>query len=306
MKKILLIATGGTIASGMTEKGLSPSIDAKELLSFVPEYTQICNVKYVQPFSVDSTNITPDHWIEIVSVIEQNYNAYDGFVITHGTDTMAYTAAVLSCLIENPQKPIVLTGSQRPISEKDSDARKNMLDALRFACSGHHGICIAFCGRIIDGLHAKKIKTKSDDAFRSINMPEITVAEKHSKSVKFYHELCKDVFVVKLTPGMDKSVFDFAKKFKGVIVEGYGLGGIPDCYIDKVNELVESSTVVAITTQVMYEGCDMSVYEVGRQIKDKNGIIATGYLTSEAVAAKLMVALAQAEDYNEIQNYFIQ
>ena len=305
MKNILLIATGGTIASGMTENGLSPKIDANELLSFVPEYKQICNINCVQPFSVDSTNITPDHWLRIASVIEHNYNDYDGFVVTHGTDTLAYTAAALSCLIENCQKPVVLTGSQRPISEIDTDAKKNILDSLLFACSGHNGVCVVFAGRIIDGLCAKKINTKSDDAFRSINMPEITVAEKHNKTVKFYHRLCKDVFVIRLTPGMDKSVFEFAKKFKGVVVEGYGLGGLPDVYLDVISDLIENGTVVAVTTQVMNEGCDMSVYEVGRQIKEKN-IVETGCLTVEAVTAKLMFALAQTENIDEIRNYFIQ
>ncbi|MBQ8209020.1 MAG: asparaginase [Clostridia bacterium] len=306
MKKILLIATGGTIASGMTENGLSPQIDAEELLSFLPEYAEICDVDCIQPFSVDSTNITPGHWLKIANVIEKKYTAYDGFVVTHGTDTLAYTAAALSCLIENPEKPIVLTGSQRPISDADTDAKKNMLDSLRFAASGHQGVCVVFGGRIIDGLRAKKIRTKSDDAFRSINAPEITAAKKHSKNVKFYYNLCRDVFLIKLTPATDKSVFGFAKRFRGVVVEGYGLGGIPDCYLDKVIELAENGTVVAITTQVMYEGCDLSVYEVGRQIKGKKGIIETFSLTAEAVTAKLMFALGQTDDADRIQQLFIQ
>lgn len=306
MKNILLIATGGTIASGMTEKGLSPQINADELLSFVPEYTHICNVKCIQPFSIDSTNVTPDHWLEIASAVECNYHLYDGFVITHGTDTLSYTAAALSCLIENPEKPIVLTGSQRPISENETDAKKNILDALVFAVSEHQGVCVVFGGRIIDGLHAKKIKTKSDDAFLSINAPEIIAAAKHNKNVKFYHELCKDVLSIKLIPGMDKSVFDFAKKFKGVVIEGYGLGGVPDCYLRNIDELIANGTVVAVTTQVLFEGCDMSVYEVGRQIKDKNGIIETGSLTTEAVSAKLMFALSQTDNFDDIQKYFTQ
>lgn len=306
MKKVLLVATGGTIASAMTEKGLSPKIDADELLAFVPEYKKICHVDCVQPFSVDSTNMSPEHWLEIVSLVEEKYNEYDGFVVTHGTDTLAYTAAALSCLIENPEKPIVITGSQRPIGDEDTDAKKNILDALRFASSEHHGVCVVFAGRIIDGFNAKKIKTKSDDAFRSINAPEITAAKKHGKNVKFYHNLCKDVFLIKLIPGMDAAVFDFAKKFKGVVIEGYGMGGIPDAYLDKVVELTASGTVVALTTQVMYEGCDLSVYEVGRQIKDKHSIIETGPLTAEAVTAKLMFVLGQTENVDEIKNYFTQ
>ena len=306
MKNILLIATGGTIASGMGKNGLTPEIDAEELLSFVPEYKQICHVECIQPFNVDSTNLTPEIWLEIASEIEKKYNDDDGFVVTHGTDTMAYTAAALSCLIQNPQKPVVITGSQRPIKNEDTDAKKNILDALSFASSGHHGVCVAFAGRIIDGLYAKKIKTKSDDAFRSINAPEITVAKKDNTDTVFYHNLCKDVFLLKLTPGMHSSVFDFAKQFKGVVVEGYGLGGIPDCYIQKIDELNEAGVVVAVTTQVLYEGCDMSVYEVGRQVKDKACVIETGNLTAEAVTVKLMLALGQTENLAEIKDFFKQ
>lgn len=304
MKKILLIATGGTIASGQTEKGLAPQINAVELLSFVPEYTEICNVDCVQPFSIDSTNVIPEHWLQIASVVEENYNLYDGFVVTHGTDTLAYTAAGLSCLIENSQKPIVLTGSQRPISENDTDAGKNILDALRFSVSDYHGVAVVFGGRIIDGMCAKKVKTKSDDAFRSINAPEITAAKKHDCCVKFYHNLCNDVLLIKLTPGMSKTVFDFARNFKGVVIEGYGLGGIPDCYLEKTEELTANGTVVAVTTQVMYEGSDLSVYEVGRQIQGKHGVVETGALTAEAVMAKLMWALGQTDDFAEIQKLF--
>ncbi len=304
MKKILLIATGGTIASGMTEDGLSPQITADELLSFVPEYAEICHIECVQPFSIDSTNVTPDCWLEIVSVIEKNYSLYDGFLITHGTDTLAYTAAAISCLIENPKKPIVLTGSQRPISEKGTDAKKNIIDALLFAVSGHCGVAVVFAGRIIDGAYAKKIKTKSDDAFRSINCPEIIAAKNTENIVKFHHDLCKEVLFIKLSPGMSDTVFDFAKGFKGVVVEGYGLGGIPHCYLKKIDELAENGTVIALTTQVMYEGCDLFVYEVGRQIKDKPNVIETGLLTPEAVVTRLMVALGQSDDINAIREYF--
>lgn len=306
MKNILLVATGGTIASGITEKGLSPQIDADELLSFIPEYSQICNVDCVQPFSADSTNITSDNWLTIAAVIEKNYALYDGFVVTHGTDTLAYTAAALSCLIKNSTKPVVLTGSQRPISESDTDAKKNMLDSLRFAVSGHQGVCVVFGGKIIDGLCAKKIKTKSDDAFVSVNRPEITAAERHNQSVEFYHNICNDVFVIKLAPSMNETVFDFAENFRGVVIEGYGMGGIPDCYLEKLEALADSGTVVAVTTQVMYEGCDLSVYEVGRQIKGKKGIIETFSLTAEAVVVKLMYALGQTDDIDRIQQIFTQ
>jgi L-asparaginase len=131
MKHILLIATGGTIASMPTETGLSPKITSEDLLSQVPEIRDICKVSAVQLFTLDSTNMRPENWLEIARYIRSQYFDYDGFVITHGTDTMAYASAMLYYLIQNSQKPIVLTGSQISISERDTDARDNLLQAFR-------------------------------------------------------------------------------------------------------------------------------------------------------------------------------
>ena len=128
-----MIATGGTIASTNTEAGLAPALTSKELLSCVPEIAEVCKADTVQPFNVDSTNIYYVHWLEIARIIEENYEKYDGFVVTHGTDTMAYTAAALSYLVQNSPKPIVLTGSQKSAYLRDTDARKNLADAF-FYC----------------------------------------------------------------------------------------------------------------------------------------------------------------------------
>lgn len=304
MKNILLIATGGTIASRESENGLAPAVDAKELLSFVPEYKTVCAVDCVQPFLIDSTDVTPDHWLRIVDIIKNNYSKYDGFLITHGTDTLAYTACAVSCLIENPKKPIVLTGSQRPVGDATADAKKNLLDSLKFAVSGYHGVVVVFGGKIIDGMCAKKMKTVSDDAFVSINRPEISENNINHADTVFYDKLETDVMTVKLTPGMPESVFDCAEKCKGVVVEGYGLGGIPRKYLKRLEKLSELGVVTAVTTQVISEGCDMSVYEVGARAKKIKNVIETGTMTSEAVTVKLMWALAQTDDINEIRGCF--
>ncbi len=167
MKHILLIATGGTIASLKTEKGLIPGLSPEELLRFVPDAALICRVDTVQPMNLDSTNITPRHWLTLAKVIEERYDSYDGFVICHGTDTLAYTAAALSYLIQNTRKPIVLTGAQKPIDQEDTDARMNLLDSLRYACSGDSGVCIVFGSHVIAGTRARKTRTKSYNAFTS-------------------------------------------------------------------------------------------------------------------------------------------
>ena len=165
-KKLLLIATGGTIASEYTREGLAPGLAAEELLSYVEEHREFCQVSVLQPFGLDSTNIYARHWLELAACIEENYASYDGFVLCHGTDTMAFTAAALSYLVQNSRKPIVITGSQKPINLPVTDARTNLLDSLRFASEpGAYGVNIVFDGKVIAGTRAKKERSKSYNAF---------------------------------------------------------------------------------------------------------------------------------------------
>ena len=169
MKKILLIATGGTIASGYTETGLTPKIAAEDMLGFVEGYQDFCSVDVLEPFSLDSTNIYGQHWLQLAELVEENYDTYDGFVICHGTDTMAFTAAALSYLIQNGLKPVVITGSQKPIKLPITDARTNLMDSLKFASEPKaHGVNIVFGGKVIAGTRAKKERSKSYNAFSSI------------------------------------------------------------------------------------------------------------------------------------------
>ena len=149
MKKILLIATGGTIASRETDGGLAPGISSQALLDHVPEAAAFCEPEAIQLLNIDSTNIQPEHWLMMVKAVEENFDRYDGFVITHGTDTMAYTAAALSYLIQTPGKPIILTGSQKPLLAPISDAKKNLTDALRFACQDGVGGVYLVIRRVI-------------------------------------------------------------------------------------------------------------------------------------------------------------
>ena len=133
MKRILLIGTGGTIASEVTDSGLTPELTTEQLLAHIPAISAICQVDCVQLLNLDSTNITPEHWLEMARCIRDHYDDYDGFVLTHGTDTMAYTAAALSYLIQGSPKPIILTGAQKPIGFDSTDSKVNLTDALRCA-----------------------------------------------------------------------------------------------------------------------------------------------------------------------------
>lgn len=156
-KHILMIATGGTIACCHSEAGLTPLLSSEELLRYVPDAAKFCQAETIQAFNIDSTNMQPHHWLAIARLIEERYWDYDGFVICHGTDTMAYTAAALSYLVQNTRKPIVITGAQKPIDMEITDAKTNLLDSLLFACCGKaHGVNIVFDGKVIAGTRGKK------------------------------------------------------------------------------------------------------------------------------------------------------
>ena len=143
MKKILMIGTGGTIASQISQDGLRPALSSEQLLSFVPKVSEFCKVDCMQLFSLDSTNIRPENWVALARTVQEHYERYDGFVISHGTDTMAYTAAALSYLIQGAKKPVVLTGAQKPISFDSTDSKVNLTDAFLCAASDHlHGVMI--------------------------------------------------------------------------------------------------------------------------------------------------------------------
>lgn len=166
MKRILLLGTGGTIACKRTDKGLKPVITSDEILSYVPDSQSYCEIHSIQLMNIDSTNIQPCHWLAVEKAIEENYSQYDGFVITHGTDTMAYTAAALSYLIQHSPKPIIITGAQKPIDMENTDARTNLADSLLFAsCPGAHGVNIVFDGKVIAGTRGKKEWTKAITPF---------------------------------------------------------------------------------------------------------------------------------------------
>ena len=156
MKHILLLGTGGTIACKHGDSGLTPLLTGDELLSYVPAARSFCEVEAIQVLNIDSTNIHPKHWQLLCQVLEENYDNYDGFVICHGTDTMAYTAAAMSYLVQHSKKPIVITGAQKPIDLDVTDARTNLLDSLRFAsCERAHGVNIVFDGKVIAGTRGK-------------------------------------------------------------------------------------------------------------------------------------------------------
>ena len=308
MRKILMLATGGTIASKQTEQGMLPGISPEEVLSYVPQIRRLCEVDTYQVCNIDSTNITPLHWEMITRAIETHYYEYDGFVILHGTDTLAYTAAALSYMIQNADKPIVITGAQRPIDMDVTDAKTNLIDSFAYAVDdGSCDVCIVFDGKVISGTRAKKVNAKSYNAFESINFPYIAIIQdqrvirylpktKPKEELCFYHKMDKAVCVIKLTPGMNPLMLScIIKQHDGIVIESFGVGGVPSALTDEfyrvLDEMPEKTVVMA--TQVENEGSNMSVYEVGKKVKYDFNMMEAYDMTLEATITKLMWLLSR-------------
>jgi len=319
MKKILLIATGGTIAASLTDEGLTPSISTDELIRFVPEILSICDLDAIQPLNIDSTNIQPEDWCELAILIKKNYDLYDGFVITHGTDTMAYTSAMLSYLIQKSTKPIVITGSQKPINLDITDGKINLRDAVQYACNGNPGVYIVFNGSVILGTRARKTKTKSYDAFESINFPKAAlISGNHitnfyrcapkADNTEFFTDIFPNVFLLKLSPGMEPDVLDYiSDKYEAVVIESYGTGGIPFAdkrnFLKKLKLATEKGKFIVIATQVMLEGSDLGAYAVGSRALQYN-VLQDYDMTIESAITKLMWILAFTKDYEQVKKLF--
>lgn len=315
MKKILLIATGGTIASAETDEGLAPALDAEQILAYVPGMKGLCKLSCRSIMSVDSTNMNPKRMVKIAEAVREYYGEYDGFVITHGTDTMGYTAAALTYMLQNIKKPVVITGSQVAMEEPYTDAKQNLSDAIRFACEKIRGVFVLFDGTLINGTHAVKVKTRSPDAFASINFPPVAYIKHgkitYNKALTYSRQwegfkaepsqpfqvktdLCENILILKMFPGIRPEVFDFIKGHcRGVVLESFGIGGIPNedyDIVSQVQELVQAGTAVAITTQCLREGIDLDIYAVGKRLA-KQKIIDAADMTTEALTMKLMWAL---------------
>lgn len=334
MKKILFIATGGTIASAETENGLTPEIAAEELTAAIPEIKEICEYDCVQICNIDSTNLGPKQWLHIVESVRDVYNSYDGFVISHGTDTMAYTSSALTYLMQKLDKPVILTGSQVPMGADNSDAQKNLRDSFTAACDDHlKGVFVVFCGFVIPGCRAKKMKSKSYDSFYSINSDyaaevvgghleytewfKATLAKTlqfddddfEKSSPVFYNRLNPKVTVMKLVPGMKEDVLEYLfSKNDAVIIESFGTGGLPNSDEYDFERVIKSAhdagKFTVISTQALLDGTDLSAYEVGRKFKDELSVIESHDMTLEAVLTKMMWVLGMVFERSEVERLF--
>lgn len=320
MKRILMIGTGGTIASQISGDALSPQLAPSELLALVPAISKLCSVECVSLFNVDSTSMTPAHWVEITRCVRDNYDKYDGFVISHGTDTMAYTAAALSYMIRGADKPVILTGAQKPIGFDSTDSKINLLDAFTCACcDGMCGVNIVFNGRVILGTRARKTRSKSYAAFSSINYPYIATLQdgvlmqyikpESLERPEFCTRLNTNVGLIKMIPGIDIELLEYMTQRKdAVIIEAFGVGGLPsygdDRFLETVIRATERGKVIIMTTQVQNEGSDLAVYNVGHSLKGWRNVLEAYDMTTESALAKIMCILGKTNDPDEISRAF--
>ena len=320
MKKILMLGTGGTIASEMTPDGLSPELTPAQLLRYVPGISSIAEVDCLELFNIDSTNMTPAHWVAVGRALREHYDRYDGFVISHGTDTMAYTAAALSYLVQGARKPIVLTGAQKPINYDSTDSKLNLMDAFVCACSETvHGVCIVFSGRVIVGTRARKTCSKSFTAFSSINYPDLGILHDHRLMTYiepavlprplFFDTLDENVGLIKMIPGTDNELLEYLLERKdALLVECFGVGGLPSYSDDRLFETVrracDAGKFIVVTTQVQNEGSDLSIYQVGHRLKGYRRVLEAYDMTSEAALAKIMWILGRTRDADEAARLF--
>lgn len=296
LKHVLMIATGGTLACRETGRGLAPSLTGEQLIEFLPELPKICKVVVENPFSIDSTDITTADRVKLAGIIRENYDLYDGFVIAHGTDTLGYTSALLYHMLRNLNKPVILTGAQKPIGVPGSDAERNLLDAFRVIRAGYVGVAAVLHGQIIRGNHVVKVDCESMNAFRSINAPlagtidregnvRLDIVPKLGGEPEFVEDIDSDFVLLKLVPDLDPSIITFLSRYKKVIIEGYGSGGIPIRLEKVVQKLIRSGTKVYITTQCLSGTVNLDKYEVGKRA-EAMGAVSLGHRTVEdAIAA---------------------
>jgi len=328
--KILIIYTGGTI--GMIENpdthALQP-FDFSHLIDNVPKIKKldydIDNIQFNPP--IDSSNMNPSHWSEIARAIEDNYDRFDGFVVLHGTDTMAFTASALSFMLENLHKPVIITGSQLPIGEVRTDGEENLITALQVAAATDERgaamvqeVAILFENYLWRGNRSTKMSADNFDAFKSNNYPELAEIglgiEFHrdrlyrpasKRPLKVRYDMDTNVMFIELYPGMTEATLNYllnAPGIKGIVLKTYGAGNSPSYpwFTDSIRKAVDRGVVIVNVTQCVNGGVNCSLYETGNSLSAA-GVISGNDITSEAAITKLMYLFGLGLSPDSVKQY---
>ena len=304
MKKIKWLATGGTISCIQTENGLHPAAaesQMRDMLNYIPETGTEIVPECIM--NIDSSDISVNDMKLIGTAADKAIKeCYDGIIITHGTDTMAYTSAVLRKILSGTPIPVIITGSQRPFYSANSDGKINLFNALKAAAdSSLKDVFLIFGDKLIRGDRAHKDYTENDNAFVSscgysgiIQNGRLIVNEFPNADTEYHFNIDfnENVMLIKLTPLTDGSIFTFAAEsgVKGIVIEGYGAGGIPHRLLDSIGKVISKGIKIMLISQCLYDGVDMSIYEVGTDAA-KLGIISGGNMSAEAAVAEMMFGI---------------
>ena len=319
-KHILLLTTGGTIASMPGGDGLQPT-DSGVFQREMDQLRTYYDITVRELMTLDSSNIRPAEWQLIAQGIWENRQGFDGIVVSHGTDTMGYTASAVTFMLPNIDIPVVFTGSQLPLIDMLSDGPDNLRTAFAMAASGHNGIFLAFDRKVMLGCRAVKVRASGFSAFESINARYTALVSNaglsvdeamlpvHTGQPQLRTDISDEVFLLKLTPGISPKIFDALTEmgYKGIVIEAFGLGGINILGegLDAIRRCLDKGINVVVTSQCLYDSANLGVYQVGVKLLEL-GVIQGRDMTSEAAMTKLMWAIGQGMDNAQIARLFTE
>lgn len=320
--RILLLVAGGTISMHRDARGgLVPNERGADVLDQVPEIRSLADVDVLHLANEDSSSIQPAFWVDLAQAVYDRYRDYDGFVVTHGTDTMVYTAAAVSFFLQELGKPIVLTGAQVPLEQVASDGRANLINAVRVAGSDLAEVCIVFGTEVIRGTRARKMSAFDLQAFRSDNADPIgtlgltlRLAPHARRRAPHRRPLFNPRFQARVArlpvwPGMDPEILTWlAQTHAGVVIEGFGVGTLPTregSLIPPIQAATSRGVPVVVTTQCVVGSTAMEIYDVGRVALDAGAIPAMD-MTPETTQVKLMWALGQSPDLRVVESIVLK